>query len=81
MNAEYRALLGVSDEHWSLARSVVREAMVGGRAKYLDLRGRFPELKGKIGTIDKVVKSSREIVLRFDDGQTFRALAHNVSLC
>lgn len=81
MTTEQRKLFGITDELWRIAKSVASEAMVGGRAKYLDLRGNHPELRGKIGTIHKVVKSTREIELRFDSGQTFRAFAHNVSLC
>ena len=80
MNKEQRELYGVTDQDWSDARHRVREAIVGGRAQYQSRRDRLG-YNGKQGTIRKVVKSTREIELAFDDGTRFRAFAHNITFC
>ncbi len=81
MTREQRTLYGVTDQDWTDALHRSREAIPGGRAKYHNARRDPHGRNGQLCTIQRVIKTRRVIVIRFDrDGSEFQAFAHNVHL-
>lgn len=82
MTKTQRQTFGVTDQDWEAAKYRVAEAMIGGRVQYHN-RTKDPHgFNGRFGTIVRTVKTAREIIVKWDlDGSTYRAFAHNLTLC